>query len=198
MNLRMLGLAAVVVFTALVPLAASAGPVSVYDGTKPSGTTDGTAATAVHAPTTAKPAKAPGPAASGATSELCGPDVTSPEGVEAQTCVLTGRAGGSDRTWARTYYRNATGAELLAVLSLMGPGGRTVQTHCAVAATGEPAACETRREASRGAAAQYMAVAEFAPAAEADTGRLLLRAGSAPAPDSALNSDPKPGASTGR
>jgi hypothetical protein len=195
MNLRMLGLAAVVVFTALVPLAASAGPVSVSGGAKPSGTTD---ATAVHA---AKPAKAPGPTGSGATSELCGPDVTSPEGVEAQTCVLTGRADGrdgGDDTWARTYYRNATGAELLAVLSLMGPGGRTVQTRCAVAATREPASCETRGEASRGAAALYMAVAEFAPAAEADTGRLLLRAGSGSVPDSALNSDPKPGASTGR
>lgn len=198
MNLRMLGLAAVVVFTALVPLAASAGPVSVYDGAKPPAAEPDKPAERDKPTEPAEPARAAGPAGSGTTSERCGPDVSSPEGVEAQTCVLTGRAGGVDRTWARTYYRNATGAELLAVLSLMGPGGRTVQTHCAVAATGEPAACETRREASGGAVALYTAVAEFAPAADADGGRLLLRAGSGPAPGSALNSDPKPGGSTGR
>ena len=35
----------------------------------------------------------------------CGPELSSPDGIEAQTCVLTQERD----TWARTYYRNATG-----------------------------------------------------------------------------------------
>ncbi|MFI6702208.1 hypothetical protein ACIBJC_25110 [Streptomyces sp. NPDC050509] len=116
------------------------------------------------------------------TVELCGPEVVSPEGVEAQTCVLAdGPAAGGD-TWGRTYYRNATGGELLAVLSLMGPGGRTVQTHCAIAADDEPATCETPREPSRGKRSGYLAMAEFAAPGKSGSGAhegpLLLRSGS--------------------
>lgn len=76
----------------------------------------------------------------------CGPELASPEGVEAQTCVLT---EGPD-TWGRTYYRNATGQNLDAFLTLMAPGGRTVQVRCAVAAQDEPGTCETPRERARG------------------------------------------------
>ncbi|TQK53153.1 hypothetical protein FBY35_3629 [Streptomyces sp. SLBN-118] len=204
MNLRMIGLCTVVLFTTLLPLAASAGP---SDGLWP-----GSGA----APDEAKPksdarrgpgllsglgsAKAPGGgpgerAGGGAgasdtsdaaepshvtgatapqTSARCGPELTSPEGVEAQTCVLR---EGRD-TWARTYYRNATGEELSSVLTLMGPGGRTLQTNCVVEAGDEPNACETPREPSRGPVAQYSAVAEFATADEAGDGPLLLRSGS--------------------
>lgn len=79
-------------------------------------------------------------------------------------------------TWARTYYRNATGRALDAFLSLMGPAGRTVQTRCAVAAEDEPESCETPHEPSRGKQAAYTAVTEFAEAI-AD-GPLLLRSGS--------------------
>ncbi|MEE1798633.1 hypothetical protein PUR57_08085 [Streptomyces sp. JV176] len=116
------------------------------------------------------------------TVELCGPEVVSPEGVEAQTCVLAdGPAAGGD-TWGRTYYRNATGRELLAVLSLMGPRGRTVQTHCAIAADDEPATCETPREPSRGKRSGYLAMAEFAAPGKSGSGAhegpLLLRSGS--------------------
>lgn len=107
-----------------------------------------------------------------ATAARCGPEVTSPDGVEAQTCVLTQ----SEDTWARTYYRNVTGSALEAVLSFMGPGGRTVQMRCAVGADDEPGACETPRERGRGGPAEYTAVAEFARAAGA--GPLLLRSGS--------------------
>ncbi|MFC9926690.1 hypothetical protein [Streptomyces sp. NPDC127190] len=107
-----------------------------------------------------------------ATAARCGPELSSPEGVEAQTCVLT---QGSD-TWARTYYRNATGAALDSVLSLMGPGGRSIETRCAMGADDEPATCETPREPSRGAPDAYTAVTEFAePGAD---GELLLRSGS--------------------
>ncbi|MFJ4920582.1 hypothetical protein [Streptomyces sp. NPDC088725] len=194
MNLRMIGLAAVVASTALLPLAASAGPpvpgspagpVALLTDDLSGGPADSaperdsdTATEAVPAPPS-RPAPDGGGAASRKT-ELCGPDVTSRDGVEAQTCVL---AEGHE-TWARTYYRNATGTELLAALSLMGPGGRTVQTHCAVGAGGEPATCETRREPSRGASARYLAVAEFAGAADGGEGEaagpLLLRSGSGP------------------
>ncbi|MFD4602868.1 hypothetical protein ACFWPQ_33195 [Streptomyces sp. NPDC058464] len=107
-----------------------------------------------------------------ATAARCGPELTSPDGVEAQTCVMT---QGAD-TWARTYYRNATGAALQAVLSLLGPHGRTVQTHCAADADDEPATCETPREHTRGTLDAYTAVAEFA--ARDGDGPLLLRSAS--------------------
>ncbi|MER5377655.1 hypothetical protein [Streptomyces sp. NPDC002553] len=95
-----------------------------------------------------------------ATGARCGPELSSPEGVEAQTCVLT---QGED-TWARTYYRNSTGRALNAVLSFMGPHGRTVQMRCAVGADDEPGACETPRERAQGDAGAYTAVAEFSGA----------------------------------
>jgi hypothetical protein len=103
----------------------------------------------------------------------CGPALVSPYGVEAQTCVVTD--GGA--TWARTYYRNTRGEELHAVLSLMGPAGRTVRTHCAVPAGDEPGTCETPREEGRGDAEEYTAVAEFAAGGDAES-PLLLRSGS--------------------
>ncbi|TWV29509.1 hypothetical protein FRZ03_37795 [Streptomyces misionensis] len=107
-----------------------------------------------------------------ATAARCGPQLTAPAGVEAQTCVLT---QGAD-TWARTYYRNATGSPLDAELSLMGPRGRTVRTRCETGADDEPATCETPRERSRGGPDDYTAVAEFAE--RGAEGRLLLRSGS--------------------
>jgi hypothetical protein len=108
----------------------------------------------------------------GPTAVRCGPELSSPEGVEAQTCVVTQAAD----TWARTYYRNATGEALDAVLSLMGPGARTVRITCAVGAEDEPGTCETPREPARGDLAAYTAVAEFAR--QAGQGPLLLRSGS--------------------
>ncbi|MBC9728445.1 hypothetical protein [Streptomyces sp. TRM68367] len=107
-----------------------------------------------------------------ATAVRCGPELTSPDGIEAQTCVVTQ----GDDSWARTYYRNATGEALDAVLSFMGPGGRTVRMHCAVGAEDEPGTCETPRERLRGEPAAYTAVAEFAR--RAGSGPLLLRSGS--------------------
>ncbi|MCS0601634.1 hypothetical protein NX794_10465 [Streptomyces sp. LP11] len=107
-----------------------------------------------------------------ATAARCGPQLTSPEGIEAQTCVLI---QGAD-TWARTYYRNATGRALDSVLSLMGPGGRTVQMRCATGADDEPATCETPREHSRGGPDGYTAVSEFAGRGADEA--LLLRSGS--------------------
>ncbi len=107
-----------------------------------------------------------------ATAVRCGPEFTSPDGIEAQTCVLTQ----GDETWARTYYRNVTGGALDSVLSLMGPAGRTVQMHCKVGAEDEPGTCETPRQRTRGNPDAYTAVAEFA--GRAGDGPLLLRSGS--------------------
>ncbi|MFI5978640.1 hypothetical protein [Streptomyces sp. NPDC051452] len=107
-----------------------------------------------------------------ATAARCGPELTSPEGIEAQTCVLV---QGTD-TWARTYYRNATGKSLDSVLSLLGPGGRTLQTRCVTGADDEPATCETPRRHSRGGPSAYTAVTEFAERGAG--GALLLRSGS--------------------
>ncbi|MEU0069010.1 hypothetical protein ABZ027_05625 [Streptomyces sp. NPDC006332] len=110
-----------------------------------------------------------------ATAARCGPELTSPDGVEAQTCVLT---QGEDN-WARTYYRNVTGESLHVVLSMMGPGGRTVQMRCAVAAEDDPGMCETPRKRTRGDVDGFTAVAEFAEAAaKGGRGPLLLRSGS--------------------
>ncbi|MEU4463149.1 hypothetical protein AB0G20_05480 [Streptomyces sp. NPDC024017] len=102
----------------------------------------------------------------------CGPELSSPDGIEAQTCVVTQGA----QTWARTYYRNATGQALDAVLSLMGPEDRSVRMRCAVGAEDEPGTCETPREPTRGNPAAYTAVAEFAE--RGGRGPLLLRSGS--------------------
>ncbi|GGX11769.1 hypothetical protein GCM10010297_36370 [Streptomyces malachitofuscus] len=106
------------------------------------------------------------------TALRCGPVLSSPDGIEAQTCVVAQ----GEEVWARTYYRNATGEARATALSLMGPGGRTVRTHCAVDAGDEPALCETPRGRGRGGLARYTAVAEFAH--RAGQGRLLLRSGS--------------------
>ncbi|MFI9250711.1 hypothetical protein [Streptomyces sp. NPDC053069] len=106
------------------------------------------------------------------TAARCGPQLTSPDGIEAQTCVLT---QGED-TWARTYYRNATGKPLDSVLSLMGPDGRTLQMHCVTTADDEPATCETPRRHSKGGPDAYTAVTEFA--SRGADGALLLRSGS--------------------
>ncbi len=108
----------------------------------------------------------------------CGPELVAPEGVEAQTCVMA--EGGE--TWARTYYRNATGEELRPVLTLLGPGGRTVELHCAPAVHDEPGTCETPRVLSSGAPRSATAVAEFVGAGPVDEAPLLLRAGSERAP----------------
>ncbi|PPS84187.1 hypothetical protein [Streptomyces sp. MH60] len=121
------------------------------------------------------PARSPLPLGP-ALATRCGPELTSPAGIEAQTCVL---ARGTE-TWARTYYRNATGAPLESVLSLMGPDGRSVRTSCAVGVEDAPGTCETPPEGTEGASggglAGYAAVAEFAR--RAGYGPLLLRAGS--------------------
>jgi len=111
-----------------------------------------------------------------ATATRCGPELASPDGVEAQTCVLTQ----GEETWARTYYRNATGRALEAVLSFLGPDGRTVRLRCAVGAEDEPTSCETPRERTRGSLDAYAAVTEFAHGAD---GPLLLRSGSNSAPE---------------
>ncbi|MEV4944544.1 hypothetical protein [Streptomyces sp. NPDC053755] len=123
------------------------------------------------------PTSAPAPEHPPARASRCGPELRSPDGVEAQTCLLT---EGPD-TWARTYYRNASGRALDSVLTLMGPGGRTVQVRCAVTAQDEPGVCETPKELARGAASAYSAIAEFAGAGEGASTPLLLRSGSNPA-----------------
>ncbi|MET7286826.1 hypothetical protein [Streptomyces sp. NPDC005573] len=107
-----------------------------------------------------------------ATAARCGPELSSPDGIEAQTCVMT---QGED-TWARTYYRNTTGDALEAVLSLLGPAGRTVRTHCVTGADDEPATCETPRGRTMGSPGDYTAVSEFS--AQGADGPLLLRSGS--------------------
>ncbi|WP_189106352.1 hypothetical protein [Streptomyces camponoticapitis] len=162
MNPRVIGLATVVVFTALLPLAASAGPAG--------------GPTARSAPPAAlqEPQKLHEPENGGAPSgERCGPALTSRDGIEAQTCVLTENGD----TWGRTYYRNASGEELRSVLSLMAPEGRTVQSHCVVEDGDEPGSCETPRERTAGKPERYWAVTEFAGSGDG-TGPLLLRSGS--------------------
>lgn len=196
MNLRLLALSGVVACAVALPLAvASAGQVGdggrkvVRDLVRPSAEPSSVRRSAARPPaepsavrsSAADDYKAPladagrSPLLLGlglATAARCGPELISPEGIEAQTCVLTQ----GEETWARTYYRNATGTVLDAVLSFMGPDGRTVQMHCPVGAGDEPDSCETPRGRTRGTPAGYTAVAEFA--ARRGSGPLLLRAGS--------------------
>ncbi|MBD0745791.1 hypothetical protein [Streptomyces sp. CBMA152] len=204
MNLRMIGIGAVVVCSVLLPLVASAGPA---DGPEPeparskgpgdpeaapggrgvvrnggaAGLADAKPSPRARGGGLAGPALRQGGSAVREAAARCGPELVSPEGVEAQTCVLT---EGRD-AWARTYYRNATGGRLRSVLTLMGPRGHTVQTNCAVSAGDQPGTCETPREPARGKPGAYSAVAEFAE--EGDDAPLLLRSGSN-APDGAANS----------
>ncbi|MEU5433977.1 hypothetical protein AB0G73_11445 [Streptomyces sp. NPDC020719] len=205
MNLRMIGIGAVVVCSVLLPLVASAGPAdgpeparakgpgdpeaapggsrnggAVRDDAKPSPRARGGALSGPVVRTGGPAVRAAAPTVREAAAR-CGPELVSPEGVEAQTCVLT---EGRD-AWARTYYRNATGGRLRSVLTLMGPRGHTVQTNCAVSAGDQPGTCETPREPARGKPGAYSAVAEFAE--EGDDSPLLLRSGSN-APDGAANS----------
>lgn len=109
-----------------------------------------------------------------ATAARCGPSLTSPDGVEAQTCVFTQGA----ETWARAYYRNTTGRALSTSLSLLKPGGGAVRITCAIGAGDEPGTCETPRQRTDGEPGAYEAMAEFARDAAADDGPLLLRVGS--------------------
>ncbi|MFG2498280.1 hypothetical protein ACGFSB_08720 [Streptomyces sp. NPDC048441] len=187
MNPRLIALMGVVAMTVLLPFAgASADPVGDGDAdAKPSERRPADAAPAPgpdakqpstekptpKQPSTEKPSLLTGLGLGGADASRCGPELTSPDGIEAQTCVLT---QGHD-TWARTYYRNMTGDELSAVLTGMGPAGRTVQMHCAVGAEDEPGVCETPRERTAGNAEAYSAVVEFA---DGSGGPLLLRSGS--------------------
>ncbi|WP_309093635.1 hypothetical protein [Streptomyces sp.] len=175
---RLLALAGVGVACAVaLPLAvAAAGAVRSEGGTAASGTE--------HVGRRSSPPDGKAPGASSAvphpptlgqglaTAVRCGPELSSPDGVEAQTCVMTQGA----RTWARTYYRNATGEALDAALTLMGPQARTVRITCAVGAEDEPGTCETPREPARGEPVAYTAIAEFAR--RAGQGPLLLRSGS--------------------
>ncbi|AYG81654.1 hypothetical protein DWB77_03818 [Streptomyces hundungensis] len=168
-HLRMAGLTAVVVGTVLLPLAASAG---VAGGPEKNGATDDAKSPLAQAPVRVN--KPLGRSVRDAAAR-CGPELVSPGGVEAQTCVLS---RGRD-TWARTYYRNATGQELRAVLTLMGPGGRTIETNCQVEADDQPNSCETPHQSSQGGSAEagaYSAVSEFSEAGEDSP--LLLRSGS--------------------
>ncbi|MEV7414318.1 hypothetical protein [Streptomyces sp. NPDC089919] len=192
MNLRLIGIGAGVLIALSLPLAAAtAGPLSEGGAggllaTLGLGGSDGSGAGHGAGHGVQRPGRAPAPAAGhdaapGAGAEdakgqpagtRCGPELSSPEGVEGQTCVLAEGA----RTWARTYYRNATGRPLDAVLTLMAPAGRTVRITCAVAAGDEPGICETPREPAAGEPEEYSAVAEFA--VPDGNGPLLLRAGS--------------------
>jgi hypothetical protein len=177
-KIRLLALAGIVACAVALPLAvASAGPVGDEGRT----VVRAPAREAVRASPRAEDAKAPSVTPDSSplllgiglvTAARCGPELTSPDGVEAQTCVLTQ----GEETWARTYYRNVTGKALDSTLSLMGPGGRTVQLSCAVGADDEPGMCETPRERTRGALDGYTAVTEFA--GQAGSGPLLLRSGS--------------------
>ncbi|WP_337819392.1 hypothetical protein [Streptomyces werraensis] len=111
------------------------------------------------------------------TALRCGPALSSPDGLEARTCVVV---RGED-VWARTYYRNTTSALLDAALSLLGPDGHSVRSRCVAGAGDGPSLCETPRVRLKGEPLRHTAVAEFAVhGSGAEVGRLLPRAGSTP------------------
>nr|WSX21792.1 hypothetical protein OG690_19475 [Streptomyces tubercidicus] len=187
-KLRMTGLAGVVVLAVAVPLgAAMAGPadlalpgapgMSENSPTTPRGISIDSGTNTGMSPAAARPRTATGSPAAlarpprSARTSRCGPQLTAPQRIEAQTCVLAENG----LTWGRTYYRNLAGAPLRAVLTLLRPDGTTVQVHCAVSASGVPGLCETPTGATVRGGGPYGAVAEFSDAAGE---RLLLRSGS--------------------
>ncbi|MFJ9636836.1 hypothetical protein [Streptomyces sp. NPDC101178] len=189
MNLRTIGLTAAVAFACLIPVVASADPGGSSDGVSAGEESADSSSESrekkLSDELSAEKTDPPSPPLSASPSKRgvenaarCGPEVVAPEGVEAQTCVMTG--GGE--TWARAYHRNTSGGELRSVLTLMGPGGRTVELHCVLAADDEPGSCETPRSASAGDPDDYAAVAEYAGAGPVEEAPLLLRAGSHRAP----------------
>ncbi|GAA2466641.1 hypothetical protein [Streptomyces macrosporus] len=182
-NLRVTALASTVALAVALPLAvATAGPDA------PGGRPAASVSTPSSAPSP-EPAAPPVPEASAfalapdrarqggdpsAVTAVCGPQATAPEGVVAQTCVLTR----NETTWGRMYYRNGTGESLRGGLSLMGPGGRSMHMPCTLRATDRPGTCDTPRAKTaemRPGGEPYTAVAEIgAPDGEG----LLLRSGS--------------------
>ncbi|MFE0577849.1 hypothetical protein [Streptomyces sp. NPDC058874] len=187
MNLRLIGIGAGVLIILSLPLAgAIAGPDFAGQDDGKSGGLFTSLGLSEPARTSSVPVGRPaepagtgrsGPAEQPRTDARCGPEVSSPYGVEAQTCVMASES----QTWGRSYYRNASGQALDAVLTVMGPAGRTVQIRCSVGAGDEPGLCETPKEDSAGGLESYSAVAEFA--VPDDEGKLLLRSGSnSPAP----------------
>ncbi|SCK13960.1 hypothetical protein [Streptomyces sp. WMMB 322] len=186
-HLSLTALACTVVLAGVLPIAvATAGPAAGPD--EASGP-----AAAAHAPAASPPdgpvlggrtghhvrTVGPGRAEAAAGKSMsrapasCGPELTTPERLSAQTCVLS--EGG--RTWARTYYRNSTGSPLSAALTLTRPDGSALSARCAVPSGGRPGVCETPRELSRAGGRPYAATAE---AGTADGDRLLLRSASNP------------------
>ncbi|WP_043265299.1 hypothetical protein [Streptomyces sp. CT34] len=193
--LRLTGLAGTAVLALVVPLAAAtAGPVdTLFTSGAPDASAErpaGKAASAAGGAGHDKAARRAGvprspadplaelglPLLSGARTTHCGPELTAPQGLTAQTCVLAENG----RTWGRTYYRNTTGEPLRTVLTLLRPDGRTVQVNCEVPAGDEPGVCETPSGATvRKTGILYGAVAEISDAAGE---RLLLRSGGNSAP----------------
>ena len=109
----------------------------------------------------------------GGASASCGPELSTPEGLSAQTCVMSE----DGRKWARTYYRNATGSPLRAALTLTRPDGSALSADCAMSAGGRSDVCETPRERIRAGGRPYAAIAE---AGSADGDRMFLRSASNP------------------
>ncbi|MEV5509101.1 hypothetical protein [Streptomyces orinoci] len=183
-NVRMMVLAGVVTLAVALPLAAAtAGPAGLSGRVK---TGPGKRQDAARARQRAAVASSAGSAPRAQLGDgarqaprdgaQCGPELDSGQGLQAQTCVL---ADGPD-TWARTYYRNGTGGPLSAVLSLMAPGGQTLQVRCPMPAAQAPDVCETPPSATPRGHGAYAAVAEIADG----QGNLLLRSGSnSPEPD---------------
>ncbi|WP_327225560.1 hypothetical protein [Streptomyces platensis] len=187
-KLRMTGLAGVVVLATAVPLgAAMAGPADLAASrTAATSENRSTAKRDIALDSEAKsdmrPAVArartatgspagPGLTPHSARTSRCGPQLTAPQRIEAQTCVLAE----DGLTWGRTYYRNRTGGPLRAALTLLRPDGTTVQVNCEVSAADAPGLCETPTGATVRRGGPYRAVAEFSDAAGE---RLLLRSGS--------------------
>lgn len=188
-DFNLITLACTVVLAAALPIAATAagaahraeagGPVPAH--TTSSSTSTARSATSPTSPTFPKSSSSS--TSSGASSSAgrataadgapasCGPELSAPEGLSAQTCVLSVRGS----TWARTYYRNGTGSPLSAALTLLRPDGTSLRADCEVTADRGTSVCETPREKSRAGGRAYAATGE---AGSADGERLLLRSGS--------------------
>ncbi|UNZ18487.1 hypothetical protein [Streptomyces sp. 891-h] len=104
----------------------------------------------------------------------CGLEIVSPEGVAARACVLTRGV----ETWARAYYRNATGHRLPVSLALYGPGEGESRVRCTMRGDGRRGVCETPRGPGAGATEPGKGASTAVAEVFAADGEPLLRADS--------------------
>ncbi|WP_165983853.1 hypothetical protein [Streptomyces sp. YIM 98790] len=187
-RLRTTAFASAVALVLGLPLAfVTVGP-SPSAGTPPDAGAAGAPHTGVAAPAPGPHHPGSGPGTMAGAGAFCGTEVSSPEGVRAQACVLTQ----GPETWGRLYWSNDSSRTLTGRLTVHRPDGGRVQVQCTLPPGDEPGTCETPPEptaAERPGRQPYLAVAEVSPVGEDGEDGTELRAESEPAAENPVAGD---------